>query len=119
MLNIASYISITERPAEGEIPPVIIEQAKCLLNHRHATKDRDVTLICSLVCGSSIFKSSVEFWKAAVEESISTGFLVSSYPRLQGEYGFGWEPSRPNLLPPTAGNPQIEQYPVYDGDDSA
>ncbi|RAO74236.1 uncharacterized protein BHQ10_010248 [Talaromyces amestolkiae] len=117
-LTLHHYISTTDRPAEGEIPPVPIERATCLLNHRHATKDRDVTLIWSLVCGSKMFKTSVDFWKSAVGNSLSTKFLVSSCPRLQGEYGFGWAPSRPNLLPPTAGTPQTEQYPAYDGNDS-
>lgn len=117
-LTLQHYIPTTDRPVEGEIPPVSIEQATCLLNHRHATKDRDVTLIWSLVCGSKLFKTSVDFWKSAVGNSLSTGFLVSSSPRLQGEHGFGWAPSRPNLLPPTASTPTNEQYPAYDGDDS-
>lgn len=117
-LTLQHYIATTRRPAEGEIPPVTIEQATCLLNHRHATKDRDVALIWSLVCGSKLFKSSVDFWKSSVGTSLSTGFLVSSSPRLQGVHGFGWAPSRPNLLPPTAGTPTTEQYPAYDGDNS-
>ncbi|RHZ67369.1 HET domain protein [Aspergillus thermomutatus] len=117
-LALQHYIPTGHRPVEGEIPPVKIEQATCLLNHRHATKDRDVTLIWSLVCGSKLVKASVDFWKSKMGDPLATGFLVSSAPRLQGQHGFSWAPSRPNLLPPTAGTPSAEQYPAYDGEDS-
>ncbi|EED18568.1 HET domain protein [Talaromyces stipitatus ATCC 10500] len=117
-LALQHYVPTDDRPVEGEIPPAKIEQATCLLNHRHATKDRDVTLIWSLVCGSKLCKASVDFWKSTVGNFLSTGFLVFSSPRLQGEYGFSWAPSHPNLLPPTAGTPSTEQYPAYDGEDS-
>ncbi|KAJ5982183.1 hypothetical protein N7451_012283 [Penicillium sp. IBT 35674x] len=101
-----------------EFPPVMIEQATCLLNHRHATKERDVTVIWSLVCGSKVFKSSEDFWKSKIGEPLATGFLVSGAPRLKDHRGFSWAPSRPNLLPPTAGTPNARQYPAFDGQES-
>lgn len=116
-LALQHYNPTGRRPVEGEIPPVKIEQATCLLNHRHATKDRDVTMIWSLVCGSQLVKASVDFWKSKMGSPLATGFLVSSSPRLQDQHGFSWAPSRPNLLPPTAGTSSAAgQYPAYDGE---
>ncbi|KAL4777966.1 hypothetical protein BJX76DRAFT_367005 [Aspergillus varians] len=100
-----------------DTPPVTIEQATCLLNHRHATKDRDVPMIWSLVCGTTVIKVSADFWKSKVGEPLATGFLLSSAPRLDSR-GFSWAPSRPNLLPPTAAAPSAKQYPAFDGQDS-
>lgn len=118
------------RPIKGEVPPVGLEQATCLMNHRHATKDRDVTMIWSLVCGSKLVKASVDFWKSQVGQSLTTGFLLSSSPRLEGEHGFSWAPSRPNLLPPTADThwffnnitskgEKKKVWPAYDGEGSS
>ncbi|RHZ67860.1 hypothetical protein CDV55_105150 [Aspergillus turcosus] len=98
--------------------PVTIEQATCLLNHRHATKDRDVTMIWSLVCGSNkVVKTAVDFWRSTVGQPLATGFLVSSAPRIKAR-GLSWAPSRPNLLPPTASTPDGKQYPAFDGENS-
>ncbi|GIJ91947.1 hypothetical protein Asppvi_010922 [Aspergillus pseudoviridinutans] len=97
---------------------VTTEQATCLLNHRHATKDRDVIMIWNLVCSSNkVVKTAVDFWKLTVGQPLATGFLVSSAPRLKGR-GLSWAPSRPNLLPPTAGTPDGKQYPAFDGQNS-
>ncbi|KAF7115485.1 hypothetical protein CNMCM5793_002443 [Aspergillus hiratsukae] len=101
-----------------EEEPVTTEQATCLLNHRHATKDRDVTMIWSLVCGSNkVVKTAADFWRSTVGQPLATGFLVSSAPRIKGR-GLSWAPSRPNLLPPTAGTPDGKQYPAFDGQNS-
>lgn len=97
--------------------PVSIEQATCLLNHRHATKDRDVPMIWALVAGSAtVIKAADEFWAAKVGEPLATGFLVSGAPRIK-KRGMGWAPARPNLLPPTATD-DTKQYPAYDGQNS-
>jgi hypothetical protein len=97
---------------------VTTEQATCLLNHRHATKDRDVIMIWNLVCGSNkVVKTAVDFWKSTVGQPLATGFLVSSAPRLKAR-GFSWAPARPNLLPPAAGTPSGKQYPAFDGQNS-
>ncbi|KAL2811445.1 hypothetical protein BJX63DRAFT_399282 [Aspergillus granulosus] len=98
--------------------PVTTEQATCLLNHRHATKDRDVTIIWSLVCGGSkVVKTAEEFWRSTVGQPVATGFLVSSSPRLKAR-GLSWAPARPNLLPPTATEPDTKRYPAFDGQNS-
>jgi hypothetical protein len=97
---------------------VTTEQATCLLNHRHATKDRDVIMIWNLVCGSKkVVKTAVDFWKSTVGQPLATGFLVSSAPRLKAR-GLSWAPARPNLLPPAAGTPSGKQYPAFDGQNS-
>lgn len=109
-------------PTQPSFPPddpagVSIEQATCLLNHRHATKDRDVPMIWALVAGSAtVIKAADEFWGQKIGEPLATGFLVSGSPRLKTR-GLGWAPARPNLLPPTATEDE-KQYPAYDGQNS-
>ncbi|KAL4920476.1 hypothetical protein BDW62DRAFT_6346 [Aspergillus aurantiobrunneus] len=107
----------TQRTFDGPIP-VTIEQATCLLNHRHATKDRDVPMIWALVAGSpTVIKAAAEFWKSKVGAPLATGFLVSSSPRIKQHRGLGWAPARPNLVPPIA-TEHTKQYPAYDGQNS-
>jgi hypothetical protein len=107
-----------QRSQFSDEQPVTTEQATCLLNHRHATKDRDVTMIWSLVCGANkVVKTAEGFWRSTVGQPLATGFLVSSAPRIKAR-GLSWAPSRPNLLPPTAGTPDGKQYPAFDGQNS-
>ncbi|KAJ0414712.1 hypothetical protein BJY00DRAFT_294599 [Aspergillus carlsbadensis] len=105
--------------------PVTIEQATCLLNHRHSDKDRDIPMIWSLVCGSTVAQRAEVFWQSKVGDPLATGFLVSSAPRIKDTHGLGWAPARPNLLPLMATtkatadpNADLEEYPAYDGQDS-
>ncbi|KAL2823438.1 hypothetical protein BDW59DRAFT_163218 [Aspergillus cavernicola] len=101
-----------------EHDPVTTEQATCLLNHRHPTKDRDVIIIWSLICGTAkVRKTAVDFWKSTIGQLLATGFIISSTERLQ-DRGFSWAPSRPNLLPPGTDTPNAKQYPAYDGQNS-
>ncbi|KAL4880363.1 hypothetical protein BJY04DRAFT_228641 [Aspergillus karnatakaensis] len=98
--------------------PVSTEQATCLLNHRHVTKERDLIVIWSLVCASSkVTKKAADFWACTVGQSLATGFLVSGAPRIQSP-GFSWAPARPNVLPSAASTPDEKQYPAFDGQNS-
>ncbi|KAL3479894.1 hypothetical protein BJX99DRAFT_221417 [Aspergillus californicus] len=104
--------------------PVTTEQATCLLNHRHATKDRDVPMIWSLISASTtanttkVLKTAEDFWKSKSGEMLATGFLVSSAPRIKQVRGLSWAPSRPNLLPPSTTTTSTKQYPAFDGQNS-
>ncbi|EFR05553.1 HET domain-containing protein [Nannizzia gypsea CBS 118893] len=104
------------------IEPVTTEQATCLLNHRHVTKERDLIIIWSLVCASKkIAKKAEDFWASTVGQSLATGFLVSGTPRLTAR-GFSWAPERPNVLPSAATTSDQtkneKQYPAFDGQSS-
>ncbi|KAL4812184.1 hypothetical protein BDW67DRAFT_193799 [Aspergillus spinulosporus] len=117
-LAVQHYIPIPEPPGGIDLDPVSIEQATCLLNHRHATKDRDVPMIWALVAGSpTVIKASEEFWLSKVGKFLNTGNLISSAPRIPGRRGIGWAPARPNLLPPNATTDE-KRYPAYDGQNS-
>ncbi|KAL4928166.1 HET domain protein [Aspergillus undulatus] len=105
------------------------EQATCLLNHRHPTKDRDIIIIWSLVCGSGkVVKTAEAFWRSMVGGLLATGFLISSSPRIKGVRGLSWAPERPNLVPPTSDFASISnsdgatgtsiQYPAFNGHNS-
>ncbi|KAL4904792.1 hypothetical protein BDW74DRAFT_153523 [Aspergillus multicolor] len=106
---------------------VLAEYATCFLNHRHPTKDRDIITIWSLVCGSGkVVKTAEAFWKAKIGEELSTGFLISSSPRIKGTRGLSWAPERPNLVPPvpspvpngSAKSLQPRLYPAFSGENS-
>ncbi|KAL3481734.1 hypothetical protein BJX99DRAFT_218184 [Aspergillus californicus] len=117
-LAVQHYIPTPVYPDGIKRDPVSIEQATCLLNHRHATKDRDVAMIWALVAGSAtVIKAAEEFWVQKTGSHITTGFLLSSAPRITGHRGLGWAPARPNLLPPTATTDE-GRYPAYDGQKS-
>ncbi|OJJ55940.1 hypothetical protein ASPSYDRAFT_92143 [Aspergillus sydowii CBS 593.65] len=114
----ALHYSPTQVSFDDASEPVSIEQATCLLNHRHATKDRDVPMIWALVAGSeTVIKAADEFWVSKIGEPLATGFLVSGSPRINKTRGLGWAPARPNLLPPAATD-DAKQYPAYDGQNS-
>ncbi|KAL4799855.1 hypothetical protein BDV19DRAFT_376238 [Aspergillus venezuelensis] len=119
-------------PTRDKVDLVKTEQATCLLNHRHPTKDRDIIIIWSLVCGSNkVAKTAEAFWRSMVGGQLATGFLVSSSPRIKGIRGLSWAPERPNLVPPASasspkgaagthakGSLQQQQYPAFNGENS-
>ncbi|KAL5340159.1 hypothetical protein BJX70DRAFT_361701 [Aspergillus crustosus] len=98
--------------------PVTAEQATCLLNHRHVTKERDLIVIWSLVCAfDQVAKKAEQFWSSTVGQFLATGFLVSSAPRLETR-GFSWAPARPNVLPSIASTPDEKLHAAFDGQNS-
>lgn len=119
-LNLQHFTPYRPDKWKHDTPELITtEQATSLLNHRHATKDRDVIMIWGLVCGSSaITKTAVDFWKSREGALLATGFLMSSAPRIQGNRGLSWAPARPNLLPPTSTD-RRKRFPAFDGENSA
>ncbi|KAI9771959.1 MAG: hypothetical protein M1839_002592 [Geoglossum umbratile] len=73
-----------------------VQEASCLLNHRHASRQGDEVVIWSLLCDERVHTSAEAFWKAKVGGVINTGFLVSNAPRVQNCKGFSWAPRRPS-----------------------
>lgn len=96
-----------------------MNHAAVLLSSRHATRDDDDLLIWSLLIGDTEIYDPVQMWVRRIGEKIPTGSLVSSAPRLQGQPGFHWAPSRPTLPRRRAMTTQEERaFPAYDGQDT-
>ncbi|KAK3369472.1 hypothetical protein B0T24DRAFT_632681 [Lasiosphaeria ovina] len=81
-----------------------VQEAACLLSHRHASRQGDEVVIWSLLCSETPCYTAKDFWDACVQRAknrsqlllVPTGLLMSSVPRLQAK-GLSWAPSRPNL----------------------
>lgn len=126
----AQHLLPAQQPPPGSTPHqylderakgfVNVEEAACLLSHRHASRPGDEVIIWSLLCGPIVRHSAIEFWRQRVDHVVLTGFLVSSCPRVHAPLsitrsGFGWAPCRPNM-------PAIRKLPLsktYFGDDGA
>ncbi|KAL9625868.1 MAG: hypothetical protein Q9160_000188 [Pyrenula sp. 1 TL-2023] len=95
--------SIEERFKEA-LP---ISVAGTWLSHRPASRPGDDVVIWSLLLGPGRDPSSngLDFWKAHVGNSIPTGFLVSSAPRLTAP-GLSWAPQSPFAAPNKLKNKQ-------------
>lgn len=99
---------------------VSLEEAACLLSHRHASRPGDEVIIWSLLCGETVQETAIDLWRHKPNQSVLTAFLVSSCPRIQSPWkkahrGFGWAPRRPNM-------PALRQLPLretYFADDGA
>ncbi|KAL9097135.1 MAG: hypothetical protein Q9165_000562 [Trypethelium subeluteriae] len=78
-----------------------VERAAHLLSHRYATREDDEVVIWSLLCNERAFHSAEDFWRMRANDAISTGFLMSSIPRLKDCPGLTWAPLRPNLQEPS------------------
>ena len=117
---------------EFEEGHLAIELSGSLLNHRAASRPGDDFVIWSLLMSEDkIFYSANDFWKSMQGEAlqsavdtgdifssaamISTGFLVSSAPRLK-EKGLTWAPATPALHAAT--NVEEDSYNGYDGGQS-
>lgn len=109
-----------------------VEEAACLLSRRYASRPGDELVIWSLLCGNQAYQDPTAFWKAQLTETYHplvqsypgrfgitrTGFLVSSAPRITGQRGLSWAPSRPDIAysdPPS----QEKVFCTYDGRDTA
>ena len=110
---------------------VRIEEAACLLNHRHASRLGDEVMIWSLLCGEAPFDNAVDLWKSRVQKRvlqsktfwpqtqyiINSAFLVSTTPRLKNA-GMSWAPCRPDLSQEQYESRQVRHVFAYDGQGS-
>ena len=81
-----------------------VETAGSLLSHRKASRPGDDIAIWSLLLDDTVYQNAKAFWRSRQGQTLSTGFLVSSVPRLK-KSGLGWVPSAPTapLLDSTVG----------------
>ena len=73
------------------------DRAAYLLSHRYATREGDEIVIWSLLCNEKASHSAEEFWRTRVGHTLTTGFLMSSVPRMKDCPGLTWAPLRPDL----------------------
>jgi hypothetical protein len=98
-----------------------IEETGHLLSQRHASRDNDEITIWGLLSNLEAPKNALELWQAHSE--VNAGFLLSSAPRIQGQFGYGWAPVTPYIRPRSRSVPLQNngkhnyrvRYPSYDG----
>lgn len=97
---------------------LLLETGGSLLSHRAASRPGDDIVIWSLVLDEPLCKTAEDFWRTRRNTTLSTGFLMSSTPRLSIP-GFSWAPSRPT--PQTlisTSHDEEAYYLAYDGADT-
>lgn len=98
-----------------------IEEIGHLLSQRHASRKDDEITIWGLLSNLAAPKDVLQLWKAHSE--VNTGFLISSAPRIQECFGYGWAPATPYIRPRdrsvalgnNAEHTYRIRYPSYDG----
>ena len=80
-----------------------VENSGKFLSHRPASRPGDDIVIWSLLLKETVYESAIDFWRSRQGDIISTGFLVSTAPRVN-IWRLGWAPSSPNIF----SNPSIE-----------
>ena len=110
------HISTTVRAFE--VGFLTVESSASLLSHRAATRPGDDIVIWSLLLKDEVFSDAATFWRTKVGETVNTGYLVSSAPRV-GTKGFSWAPSSPSaqLFANPSTRPNVRQL-AFDGMES-
>lgn len=95
-----------------------VETAANLLGHREASRPGDDMVIWSLLLDDKVYKDATAFWKSRQGNSLQTGFLISSAPRLE-ERGLSWAPSSPTAqLTHQRSNGPTSRLLAFDGMES-
>lgn len=95
-----------------------VERGAILLSHRAASRPGDDIVIWSLLLNDEVFKTAEDLWRSRVDTVISSGFLLSSAPRLTVK-GLGWAPKCPGPQTLSRSGSSIEShYIVSDGTES-
>ncbi|KAL0262579.1 hypothetical protein SLS55_001547 [Diplodia seriata] len=93
-----------------------VGEAASLLAHRHATRERDETIIWSILSERrGVCYSPAQFWGQT--SGVRTGMLMSHVPRIEAAKGLSWAPRRPGL--PLQRSGRRAQCPPYPGEGSA
>ncbi|KIW79746.1 hypothetical protein Z517_06360 [Fonsecaea pedrosoi CBS 271.37] len=101
-----------QRQMKGYVP---VEEALHLLARRHASRPGDSVVILSLLIDDKPVYTAEAFWKSKIGQSLYSGVLFSSQPRLRCK-GFGWAPSQPELpLAVLSGDSPHSQEYLFDG----
>lgn len=92
-----------------------VETGGSLLSHRAASREGDDIAIWSLILNEALCYTAEDFWKSRQGTILSTGFLVSSTPRVSIP-GFSWAPCRPTPHTSTATSNHDQSYHMaFDG----
>lgn len=113
------YVPEEEEDKMKQMGFVSVAEGGTLLGHRHASRRGDDILIWSLLVHEKATKNVVQLWKSQLGKMISTGYLLSSAPRIQGRQGLSWAPCSPTLQsPPNAELTGESIYFPYDESDA-
>ena len=74
-----------------------IEEVGHLLSQRHASRKNDEITIWGLLSKLKAPKNALQLWESS--EYVSTAFLMSSAPRVEGSTGYAWAPTTPYIRP--------------------
>lgn len=95
-----------------------VETGGSLLSHRAASREGDDIVIWSLILNEALCDTAEAFWRSRQDTTLSTGFLISSTPRLSIP-GFSWAPCRPTSQTLTATTNNDQSYHLaFDGAES-
>jgi len=98
-----------------------IEEVGHLLSQRHASRKDDEITIWGLLSNLKAPTGVPQLWKA--RSQVNTAFLMSSAPRINGRFNYGWAPATPYIRPQRR-EVKLDQdrtqvysirYPSYDG----
>ncbi len=98
-----------------------IEQVGHLLSQRHASRKDDEVTIWGLLSNLKAPTVVSQLWEA--RSQVATAFLMSSAPRIDGSFSYGWAPATPYIRPQRRevkldrGRTHVYsvRYPSYDG----
>lgn len=108
-------------PSADPVSARPVEEVGYLLSQRHASRKNDEITIWGLLSNLGPPKNVVQFWES--RQQVSTAFLISSAPRVEGNPGYGWAPVTPYIRPQRR-TVQLDEkrmhvysvrYPSYDG----
>lgn len=95
-----------------------VETGGSLLSHRAVSREGDDIVIWSLILNGALCDTAEAFWRSRQDTTISTGFLVSSTPRLSIPR-FSWAPCCPTSHTLTATSNYDQSYHMaFDGAES-
>ncbi|KAF1346542.1 hypothetical protein BDV97DRAFT_391530 [Delphinella strobiligena] len=128
-------------PTRGVYPHVPLEEAACLLSHRHASRENDNVIIWGLLAGEEHVSDATSLWRSQMDRGkrlsegiredlrklypdehttyapstpgwvVYSGALLSSVPRIKTTRGLSWAPSFPTAFPQPNANPLHHRYP--------
>ncbi|KAK4228282.1 hypothetical protein QBC38DRAFT_362133 [Podospora fimiseda] len=91
----------SDREGNKTLKTLDVAKAAAVLKNRHASRPDDDIVIWSLLCEEKPSQTPKDLWVSIqqknVRTEVSTAFLMSKAPRVQGVPGLSWAPMRPNL----------------------
>ncbi|KAK0672598.1 hypothetical protein QBC41DRAFT_313593 [Cercophora samala] len=95
-----NYYRASDWVGNEKLETLSVDKAASVLKNRHASRPGDDIVIWSLLCEEKPSHTPEELWISMMENElqseVSTAFLMSAVPRIQGVPGLSWAPARPN-----------------------